>query len=64
MQNPRTVEQLIEELEEQAYYHGRYKALYDHAPGLNVIKQRQEMLRAEALRKQIKRELLYKLKGA
>lgn len=62
MENRRTLAQLIDELEQEAYYHGREKALYDHCGALHNVQQRQAMLRREALREQVKSEILHKLK--
>ncbi len=58
---PRTLKQLVEELDKEAYYHGRAVCLYDHVSGHHTVAHRKETIGHEDLRKHLLKEILGRL---
>ena len=59
----KAIENLIEEMEREAFYEGRSHGLYNHHDAFHTVKERTEMLNHKAIKEKIIGEIKHKLKG-
>ena len=56
------LENLIDELNKEAYEHGRHQVLYDHVGGHHTVPYRQKLIGHEQIRAQVLAEILHIVK--